>query len=1022
METYTKLEEQTLKPHQYLTVIKYADAVGKIFYTDDGETLNKDTLGNATTGVGRVAHVPDVESLAALIKEVSECNRSVLVNGYYPMLINGAEFDVVTVEEFKSHFNRKIRNHKKPKKINGSSRYTVTRTAQMMEDSTWVCWDLDMSEHMPDQLNNLINVLPYHALMCQLSPALQGVDYLSVASSSSRVHLNGEAYSKQNRHIYMQMNNNVDGKRIASSLLLRSASTPLHFITPIVNAQTGIVDGTRKGTLNTIFDRSVFSKARVLFEGKPSTHPHANLKVEPQVIKPTRDAKRTIDTMEIKNPSSREQEAHNHIISRTNSGVCEVVNMVDLTLDTMIQVKHVNGGYEPEWLSMEDFINGDITRYRAQNPFKPSSNSWSALLNKVTEDGEPCTPFLFSSEYGKYIVNTASVAMRLLGGVLQFDKPAPATPRKAPPPPPATPRKAPPPPPKVNAPPPPPPKVNAPPPPPPKVNADKNSDGWLLRKPLTETLAFISDDGIDVAVPDISHDDLLKNVRDNPATFDSAIKEPRSGVFKAIRDSYDDSVLPEADQLNQVDYMVNHHFCTRSGSLNVTIKDDRYWGYTGTVWKEIKEGAIDELISKLLSKAKGKSTGSTVRDFKQSMRAMIKSRQNSVNGADEGIEDYAYDELDELPSLPTYMTPMMNCIYDWRTNSAIPHTKAYFYTKVVQCNYDPSAKSAGVLYRLITEGLSTSNAMTKAMEMFAYGLSGGDNVAQKYMCFTGAAGSGKSTLIEAMIAMSPTSVGLSVSRYGDDQLVMSASEASFVHDDDVVGKLSTAQLNEMIKKMVSPSTVSMRALYSSVAVEVRLHKKAVWAFNEMPDFGEYSEAINRRLEVVEFDISHTHGRKVNFEAMLRNPEELSGIFNEAIAFNKLHCENNGVSNYAELEAKGNVLFTQDDRTNTSLDDSFRIANPLEVITSVLIAKEGVSITNRELVVAARKLIRSLPQLEKLRGYSDLSIAKRLTPIMKHVKFRSINNIKDPVTGKLCRGYRDCYINDGAIAMILSNAC
>ena len=1001
MIKYTALEEQTLKPHQYLVVIKYDSPVGKIFYTDDGSEISKNTLGNATHGIGRCVHVPTVDALAQVIREVSECHNSVLVNGYYPSLIDGQEFDVVTAKEFKAHFNKKIRKHNKPKKINGSDRYTVTRTAEMLEDSAWICFDLDMSEHMPSALTERLNTTPYQDLITELNPALKGVDFLSVASSSSRVTLNGESYSKQNRHIYMQMSNNIDGKRLASSLLLCSVSKDLHFITPIVNALTGEVDHTKKGTLNTIFDRSVFSKARVMFEGKPSIYPHPSLFVKPQAINPTTLEARTINTLEIKEPTFKEQEKYNHIISRTNNGVCEVVNTTDLTLDTMIQVKHVDSGYEPEWITMGDFIAGDVVRYRAQNPFKPSSTSWSALLNKVNEEGEPCTPFLFSSEYGKYIVNNQSVALRLLGGAYQEGNVT--TPPAAPTTPPA----------------------KVPPSPPSKdlviTEPDESKHGWMLRVPLNNKISFVSYDGIEVERCTAPFNDIIEPVTLEHVPFDTTKKEPRSGVFKAIRNSYENSVLPESDQLSQVSYLVDHHFCDlKTGELNVVVKNGSYWGYTGQLWKEISDLSVEHLLTKLISKSKGKCTKSAVRDFKLSLMAMISSRQISVKGADAGVDDFAYDEIEELENLPSYITPLRNCLYNWHTNTAQPHTKEYFYTKIVDCDYNPNAISSGVLYRLITEGLSTSSAMIKAMEMLAYSVAGGENTAQKYMCFTGAAGSGKSTLIEAMCALSPLAVGLSVSRYGDDQLLMGAAKGSFVYDDDVVGKLSTPQLNEMIKKLVSPSTVSLRELYSKLNIEVRLHKKAVWAYNEMPFFGDYSAAIMRRLEIVEFDISHTYSKKVNFEAMIRDPEQLSGILNEVIGFNKLHCKNNNVKNYAELCQKGNVKFTRDDRTNRSIDDSFRIANPLEVLSHVLSHKEGANITSEELITAARKLIKSLPQLEKMRGFSDIGISRRISIIMKHEKYRPINNIKCPLTGRLKRGYRDCKLNTSKLIELIAS--
>jgi len=360
---------------RYITIYTSDSPIGKSYSKRD--TIYKEGLPHSTQAIGRTMHVPDVASLRAILEDVSQFPNKAIILGYIADIPLDTDFHITT----ESNLKALLKTDEKPRRIykNGGV-YTVARLATLFKRSAWMCFDFDKNAYTP---NHLLET-DYHDLLVNYNTLLAGVECLEVLSSSSRVL--GAGYG-ENRHIYMLAYASDDIKRFASAMHFRARGTEYGYDIP------------PKG-FGSLIDPSVFSLARIMYEGAPIVH--APLQLRPQEFTHHTGDKPALDTRAYASPPADQMLPRMDMYGRGEQ--FSVYNYQDLTPDTQIETKE-------GWMTMQEFVDGDVVRYRCQNPFKEGSTSWSAFLSKENEKGEPIEPRLVSVEYGTYIFNDTPTSL-----------------------------------------------------------------------------------------------------------------------------------------------------------------------------------------------------------------------------------------------------------------------------------------------------------------------------------------------------------------------------------------------------------------------------------------------------------------------------------------------------------------------------------------------------------------------------------------------------------------------------------
>jgi len=411
--------------HSYVTVTWTEAHQGKLFesnwrekdFDPSNPKINKSTPFATGNAVAKTVRVENVKALESLLNEVSQDPNQAIVLGFAKgtepddSTDTGEMYQLVSQKKFADIFPQQKPPYKNPTRNKQDKILYACRTKQMFNRSSWMGFDLDMSPHMPPALQQLIATNPYMDLLCELCPQLRNVSYLTVQSSSSRVEYKGERMSAANTHIYMQCEFPTDLDRFSAAMLLKSVGTKFGYTHPVLDPDTGLVIPDRRGVPSSIFDRSVFSKGRVMFEGAPQLNPqdpeviNGNLKVHPNAVQSFTLGSDYVNTHIYANPTMEEQ-AKARIYMEGGGTSFTLKNMTDLTPDISIEVKNPDGTDE-RVITMQDFVDGEDTRLRCQNPFKRESRSWSAFLSKADYEGNPIDPYLSSQEFGNFYFNPA---------------------------------------------------------------------------------------------------------------------------------------------------------------------------------------------------------------------------------------------------------------------------------------------------------------------------------------------------------------------------------------------------------------------------------------------------------------------------------------------------------------------------------------------------------------------------------------------------------------------------------------
>lgn len=253
------------------------EAVNKVF-TGTLEAIKKDARGTVSDAYGIVVGVPTPEAMEALLNVV----------GVHPAMyiVGGRSKDAVGVDGHRSDVFRMVSKAKRDTIAPTEGTILTTRTKDKFEPVNWLLFDCDASDDAPEALANMDYETEWWPAMVGAFPGLEGVPRVTLPSSSSRlVTDDGAAINKvASSHTWVQVENADLLPEMRWRLLYQAALSGIGFMRKW---------GDTNGQLWSVFDPTVYSPERCVFDGAPSSYvPGAKIAPPKITVYPGTDGKR----------------------------------------------------------------------------------------------------------------------------------------------------------------------------------------------------------------------------------------------------------------------------------------------------------------------------------------------------------------------------------------------------------------------------------------------------------------------------------------------------------------------------------------------------------------------------------------------------------------------------------------------------------------------------------------------------------------------------------------------------------
>ena len=341
--------------HDYLTVLVVDRPANKHVEVIDGKPIKK--AGKPIIGgKAYTRHVPDVVAMEALLHEIAESENKVLVQGFVKGTEDGKPFLILSKKLIVKHTGKIYESGWV--KIKGKQ--YIARLKANFTPSSWLQLDRDYADGIPQNLADMTHD-EYVTAMDSIMSGFSAAGHVRVASTSGRVMHKGKPLDATGCRYWFQIEDATDTD-FGNRLKLQAAVNELGFNKPNKNGVT---------TLWAVFDPSVFSCERIVFDGKPHL-----MSDELSLRKPDINAVKggKVDTNLVKAADSKVIEKKFGLkVCRGNGGLLSTVQEGVLKLDTKIETQY-HGTMTPQ-----SFIDSGKTKVRCQATFRDSS-SWNGFL------------------------------------------------------------------------------------------------------------------------------------------------------------------------------------------------------------------------------------------------------------------------------------------------------------------------------------------------------------------------------------------------------------------------------------------------------------------------------------------------------------------------------------------------------------------------------------------------------------------------------------------------------------------
>jgi hypothetical protein len=362
------------KSGDYVTVVTTPKPCGKRAWLDSEDQIQFESRGDMVAGTARTVHVPDPESLLALLSDLSD--HQYVIPDFVPETVGLDSFALLTQGEHKRHYP-----DADLAPVTQAGRVYVCLNPDDWYFGNWRILDRDVDADTPDKFR-----VAYDEWLEQVDHLLPGVlnaPRVYWPSSKARAQkADGSSVESLNGHTWIKCEAesvaNTDAMR--GRLRLRAVALGMAWFVPRMSRKTGKpLPG--KGVPKTILDVSVWSIHRAIYAGAPTVGeglrllPSQGFALEGVAIDlRTALPEPTAATLECYSERTGAQ------VEVSGKGTITITDRGTLTLDDEVLIKD-----HDKPVTLRDFWSDPAfafgAKYRCQTIVRESS-SWNGILRK----------------------------------------------------------------------------------------------------------------------------------------------------------------------------------------------------------------------------------------------------------------------------------------------------------------------------------------------------------------------------------------------------------------------------------------------------------------------------------------------------------------------------------------------------------------------------------------------------------------------------------------------------------------
>lgn len=366
---------------------------------------------------------------------------------------------------------------------------------------------------------------------------------------------------------------------------------------------------------------------------------------------------------------------------------------------------------------------------------------------------------------------------------------------------------------------------------------------------------------------------------------DSAMKERIDIPFSEITKEYENNIkengFSEIDQKGKVtrnysdllEYFKFKHPYKVIGNLK------QIWIYNGKYYERVEDQYIKNFAQENFEPFCDKDSERT--EF-----------LNLVKASD-------YSSTDFLVRRDDSWINFKNCLYNYKTDQAIPHTHKIFKTWMIPHNYDPKAKCP--TWDLLCKNLlkDRKHLIDQLEETIGWTISGaGFDIDQKFTIFGGGGRNGKTTMLNIIkhIVGEQATSSVSITDISKNRFAASALEGKLLNISEEEPKKCFEETGTL-KKLVGNSAIQFeiknKPSYSSVN-----RAKILISYNTMPYLNDVSDGMKRRFMIIPFEVN-----------LIKHKEKMIDNVYEKISMEYPGIINNLIKAFKRLEKRGSFIDT-----------------------------------------------------------------------------------------------------------------
>lgn len=366
----SKLTQRGAGPvsYNYITQVMAKTPLGKTVSIKDGAP-SKSAPPMPSKAIAQTVPVPDVDAMKAVQQTLADMENMALIGGFIPGTEDGEFYHLWSVKEIEAATGQSYDGGW----VEIEGLRVTARLKNNFTPSTWWQIDRDAAKGCPDRLANL-DEDAYMDAIDKILPGYAAAACVRVASTTGRVLLDGEPLHSDGCRYWFQVTDAALQDNIGAVLKVKAAAQGLGFLK---------LDKNDKPALWSIFDPSVFSPERFVFDGKPTVKRHkGRLTIaEPDIRVYYGDR---VDPALIGEVTEQEREQVKARFGVTVQGTGAAITLINddyLALDTKIQTK--DHGVK----TVLEFAQSGEDKWRCQSTFRESA-SWNGAL-KLSGAGMP---------------------------------------------------------------------------------------------------------------------------------------------------------------------------------------------------------------------------------------------------------------------------------------------------------------------------------------------------------------------------------------------------------------------------------------------------------------------------------------------------------------------------------------------------------------------------------------------------------------------------------------------------------